>query len=596
MTRFLNYCNSFVFPILISLVAVSACSQATDEEASATAITQNVADVILHNGRIFSFSWGEPGADGVPAVDAPYTDGQWIPDGQAVAIKDGNVLLVGSDDQVMQLRGRDTELLDANGGYVYPGFVDAHSHIRGLVNDDEYISITGAANEADAIELIIAGTRDRILEPGQWILGGGWDEGEWMNQLPTEKRLSELFPNNPVMMSGETGFGVWGNRAALSAAGFDRNTEDPVKGQFTRYEDGELSGVALDNAGRAWRAILPSETVDQRKATMIKAMNILASDGFTMTHDAGTGSLSMSAFEALDAEKNMPIRIYAMVDRADAQLVDEWTARGPRTYPGNMLFVRSMKSGLDGTLGVRSARFLEEYSDMPGHSGLDENWTSQLGQMDQMIQAGFQINTHAIGDKANRDILDFLERNFAVNPELKALRHRSEHASVIHPDDYERFAELNVIASVQPPYVAEDPPWAVDRIGEERAKDMYAWRKMRRYGIHLVFGSDLESYDHNIFYGIYAAISRASKDGSPENGFMPGEALTSEEAIRGYTGWAAYSALLENEVGQLAAGYWADITVVDEDLLNTGTADPISLLDSEVLMTIVGGKLVYARN
>lgn len=553
------------------------------------------ADAIIHNAKVYSFAWGEPDVEGVPAHDAPFYDGSWAPDGEAIAVKGGNILLVGSYDEVMALNGANTELIDAMGGYAFPGFVDAHSHIAGLVVDENFISLTGAANEEEAIARIIQATEGKDIPEGKWIIGGGWDEGEWMNSLPTEKRLSELFPSNPVLMGGETGFGYWGNKAALEAAGFDRNTEDPIKGSFTRYEDGELAGVALDEAGRIWRRILPAETINERKETLVKAMNIMASDGFTMTHDAGTASLSMSAFEALDSEDNMPIRIYAMVDRADAKLVNEWTLKGPKSYPSNKFFVRSMKSGLDGTLGVRSARFLDDYSDMPGHAGLDENWTMQIGQMDQMIQAGFQINTHAIGDKANRDILDFLERNFAINPELRKLRHRSEHASVIHPDDYARFVELNVIASAQPPYVSEDPPWALSRIGEQRAKDMYAWRKMRRMGIPLAFGSDLESYDHNIFYGIYGAITRADKKGFPEGGFMPHEALTAEEAIRGYTNWAAYSAHVENEVGQLQPGMWADIAVVDKDLLNVGTANPIDLLGSDVLMTIVGGKVVYKK-
>ncbi len=568
-----------------------ACSQSEDQPSAQTS-----ADLIIHNANVYSFSWGEPDAEGTPASDAPFANGVWSPDGQAIAIKDGNILRVGANNEILTLAGASTELIDANGGYAFPGFVDAHSHITGLVSDDKYVSITGAVNEDEAIEMIIAATRDRALQPGEWIVGGGWDEGEWMNILPTEKRLSELFPHNPVLMGGETGFGVWGNKAALEAAGFDRNTEDPEKGTFTRYEDGELSGVALDEAGRIWRRILPPETVDERKETLVKAMNIMASDGFTTTHDAGTASLSMAAFMALEEEGNMPIRIYSMVDRADSKLVDEWTLRGPQTFPSNMLFVRSMKSGLDGTLGVRSARFLEPYSDMPEHSGLDENWTMQIGQMDQMIQAGFQINTHAIGDKANREILEFLEKNFAINPDLKALRHRSEHASVIHPDDYQRFADLNVIASAQPPYVSEDPPWALSRIGEERAKDMYAWRKMRRYGIHLAFGSDLNSYDHNIFYGIYGAITRMDKQGMPAGGWMPHEALTSEEAIRGYTNWAAYSALIENEVGQLKPGMWADIAIVDKDLLNIGSTNPSDLLNGEVLMTLVGGEVIYSKN
>lgn len=580
--------KSFI-AVVLSVFVLSSCAE---EPLPAT----EIADTILHNGKVFSFAWGEPGGEGVPATDAPFKDGVWSADGDAIAIKDGNVLFVGSFAEAESFKGENTQMIDTMGGYMYPGFVDAHSHITGLVADENFIRITGAANEDEAIAMIIEATKDRVLEPGEWVVGSGWDEGEWMNILPNEKRLTELFPNNPVLIGGETGFGYWGNKAALAAAGFDRDTPDPVKGTFTRYDDGELSGIALDEAGRIWRRILPPETVDERKDTLVKAMNTMASDGFTMTHDAGTASLSMAAFEGLDAEDNMPIRIYAMVDRADAKLVDEWTAIGPKTFPSNMLFVRSMKSGLDGTLGVRSARFLEPYSDMPEHSGLDENWTSQIAQMDQMIQAGFQINTHAIGDKANREILEFLEKNYAINPELKNLRHRSEHASVIHPDDYERWVELNVIASAQPPYVSEDPPWALSRIGEERAKDMYAWRKMRRYGIRLAFGSDLDSYDHNIFYGIYGAITRANKQGFPEGGFLPGEVLTSEEAIRGYTNWAAYSAHVENEVGQLKKGMWADIAVVDKDLLNVGATNPSDLLNADVLMTIVGGKVVYQRD
>lgn len=585
----------FVFAAA-ALVFVSACGQSNDNNQGEGSDNAQVADLILHNGNVFSLSWGEPDAEGVPASDAPVSNGVWSPDGDAVAIKDGNVLYVGSYDDVMAYNGEGTELVDANGGYVYPGFVDAHSHIRGLAPDREYVSITGAATEEEAIAMIMEAVKDRDLQPGEWIRGGGWDEGEWMNTLPTEKRLSELFPNNPVLMGGETGFGVWGNRAALEAAGFNRDTPDPDKGSFTRYDDGELSGVAFDDAGRIWRRILPSDTVDQRKAKMFDAMNVMASDGFTMTHDAGTNSTSLAAFEALNDEDRMPIRIYAMLDRADGDLLNEWAPKGPMTYPSNKLFVRSVKSGLDGTLGVRSARFLEDYSDMPGHSGLDPDWTKQFGQMDMMVQAGFQINTHAIGDKANREILEFLERNYAINPELRNLRHRSEHASVIHPDDYERFKSLNVIASSQPPYVAEDPPWALSRIGEERAKDMYAFRKLRRYGVTLAFGSDLASYDHNIFYGIYAAIARANKDGLPEGGWMPHEALTSEEAVRGYTNWAAYSAHVENEVGKLQPGMWADITVVDKDLLNIGATNPIEMLGGNILMTIVGGKVVYKQD
>ncbi len=556
----------------------------------------DVADTILHNGKVYSLSWGEPDREGVPAPDAPYQEGKWSPDGEAVAIKDGNIILVGSQSEVMELKGENTELLDAKGGFIFPGFVDAHSHVHELGELVWGVDLTGAKDEAEAVERIVAYARDRNIPKGEWILGRGWDEGDWADNLPNEKKLTELFPDNPVFMNGATGFGVWGNKMAMEKAGFDRNTPDPPKGKWMRYENGELRGVALDAVVGLWRAAIPPQTVKQRKEVMEAAMLELAGAGIVMTHHAGTDSLTMNSLEALDKEDRMPIRIYAMLDRREPELLDKWEEKGPTVFPSNKLFVQSLKGGLDGTIGVRSARLIEEYSDRPGHFGVDGDYMNTIAVMDRMIQAGFQVNIHAIGDRANRDSLEFYERNFEVNPDLIKLRHRIEHASIIHPDDYAKFADLEVIASVQPPYVAEDPPFAVDRIGMERSRDMYAWRKMRRLDIPLAFGSDLVAYEYNIFYGIYAATTRMSKEGVPEGGFFPEEKLTSEESLRGYTNWAAYSAFLEEKTGTLEKGKWADIVVTDIDILNVGQDNPKDLLNGKVLMTMVGGKTAYKRD
>ena len=200
-----------ILAILTSLL-LTACGEKAAEQNN-----NQVADSILYNGHVFSLSWGEPSAEGVPASDAPFDGAVWSPDGDAVAMKDGNIIAVGAMDEMKDYMGKNTHMIDANGGYVYPGFVDAHSHITGLVVDEKFIRVHGAANEDEAIDMIIEATKDRVLAPGEWIVGSGWDEGEWMNILPNEKRLTELFPDNPVLIGGETGFGYWGNKAALAA-------------------------------------------------------------------------------------------------------------------------------------------------------------------------------------------------------------------------------------------------------------------------------------------------------------------------------------------------------------------------------------------
>ena len=575
----------------LAAVGLSACGQdaTTGSENAAT----EVADTILHNANVYSFSWDDPNGDGVPAPNAPYTDGTWSPDAQAVVIKDGNILFVGSNEEALAYSGDTTEVVDLKGAYVMPGFHDAHMHAEELGEVLGGVNLAGTNNEEEAIERIVAYAEANNVQPGEWILGRGWDEGEWADHLPNERRLSELFPDNPVFMNGATGFGVWGNKKAMELSGFDRNTPDPEKGNWLRYPDGELQGVGLDGVVGVWRSKIPPLSHEQHKRNMIYGLQRLANDGFTMVHQAGTYSGTMKAMEEMAGEDAMPIRVYSMVNRSDFPLIDEWEKRGPTIFPGNKLFVTSVKSGLDGTIGVRSARLIEEYSDMPGHTGVDGDYSAHLAIMDRMIRAGFQINIHAIGDLANRESLEFYARHIKENPELQKLRHRIEHASIIHPDDYQMFVDYDVVASAQPPFVAEDPIWGINRIGPERAKDMYAWRKMRRLGIVLAFGSDYAAYEYNLFYGVYSAIMRRNKQGIPEGGFMMSETLTSEETIRGYTNWAAYAAHVENETGTIEAGKWADLTIVDLDMLNIGQDNPTKLLDGNVLMTVVGGDIVH---
>jgi predicted amidohydrolase YtcJ len=285
-----------------------------------------------------------------------------------------------------------------------------------------------------------------------------------------------------------------------------------------------------------------------------------------------------------------------MLSARDEALSREWLARGPDRSNDRRLVVRSVKAFYDGALGSRGARLLEDYSDRPGHRGVSGN---QYG-FDQklvadLMKGGFQVAIHAIGDAGNREALDFIERVEGEKPDTRALRNRIEHAQVLHPDDVPRFAKLGVIASMEPPHCVEDKTWAEDRLGPVRVKGAYAWRTLRKSGARLALNSDLTGSDHDIFYGLHAAITRRDKKLEPAGGWHPEERLTPEEAVRGYTSWNAYAASWEKETSVLAPGRWADVTVMDVDPFVLGTTEPGKLLQGKIVATIVAGKLVYER-
>jgi predicted amidohydrolase YtcJ len=273
----------------------------------------------------------------------------------------------------------------------------------------------------------------------------------------------------------------------------------------------------------------------------------------------------------------------------------DWLERGPDVGAG-MFTTRSVKAYYDGALGSRGARLLEDYSDMPGHRGVsgDEYGFNEEIVAD-MMKAGFQVGIHAIGDAGNRETLDFIESVYQAEPDARDYRHRIEHAQVVHPDDFERFADLNLIASMEPPHAVEDKTWAEDRLGPERVKGAYAWRTLRLLGVPLTFNSDLPGSDHDIFYGLHAAVTRRDKGLEPVGGWYPEQRLTAEEAVRGYTVWAARSAFLEQVTGTLELGRWADITVMDVDPLAVGSVAPAELLDGSIVLTVVGGRVVYRK-
>jgi len=550
------------------------------------------ADILLTGGKVYTFTWDDPAPDGAPAKNAPYSPAGWRPDAEAIAVRGSQIVFVGSSRDAEKYRGPGTRVIDLHGATVIPGLVDSHTHVVGLGEKQSRVDLTGVQTEEEAVARVVAFAAN--IPKGEWVVGRGWDEGAWANRYPTMKLLSERMPDNPVLLVGLHSFAVWGNKLAFERAKITRGAQSPAGGTIVKDRNGEPMGILRDRATTLLTSAVPPPTDDQLKAYVLAGLNVMARDGYVAVHEAGADSRLMRAFESLAAEGKLPVRVYAMLSARDADLCRSWLAKGPKLDTADKLTVRSVKAFYDGALGSRGALLLADYSDKPGHRGV----TGEGAGFDQklvadMMKGGFQVAIHAIGDAGNRATLDFIEgvNGGKENPRSKT-RDRIEHAQVIHPDDFQRFEKLGIIASMQPPHCAEDKAWAEDRLGPERVKGAYAWRALRRNGARLIFNSDLVGSDHDIFYGLHAAITRRDKRLQPPNGWYPEQRVRPEEAIRAYSTWAAYAAFWEKESGVIAVGRWADISVMDIDPLNVGESDPARLLQGKIRMTMVAGQIV----
>ena len=576
------------------LSLATGCGGST-EEAGSDAAAGAVADLVVTNGRVYTLTWPDPAPDGTPSAAAPHDDDGWHPDAAAVAIRGGEIVFVGSADAARAWIGPDTEVLDVGGATVLPGLVDSHTHVAGLGELAARVNLIGVDTEEEAVARVVE--QAARTPAGEWILGRGWDEGAWADRYPTLELLSEKVPDHPVVLESLHGFAVWGNRLAFARAGIGRETRSPDGGEILRDASGDPSGVVLNRAGALLSAAVPEATAEQFRGFMLAGLQQMAEDGYVAVHEAGSGRQHMQALESLQRAGELPIRVYAMLSARDEDLCREWLARGPIAGTDDLLAVRSVKAYYDAALGSRGARLLADYADKPGHRGTSgDEYGFDQELVAEMMRGGFQVGIHAIGDAGNRETLDFIERVVAEHPEAKRQRHRIEHAQVVHPDDFGRFAAAGVIASMEPPHAVEDKTWAEERLGAERIRGAYAWRTLRQAGARLTFNSDLSGSDHSIFYGLHAAITRRDKQRQPTAGWYPEQNMTPEEALRGYTAWSAYAAHWDNHTGSLAPGRWADLTVMDIDPLRLGEAEPGALLDGRILATIVAGRVVYRAN
>ncbi len=551
------------------------------------------ADILFTNARVYTLDWAEPDADGNPALDAPHDAGEgWHPDADAVAIRDGQIVFAGTAAEAETFRGPDTNVMDLNGATVIPGLIESHVHLVQLGEFLSQVDLVDVDTEEEAVRLAEAIAAE--TPPGTWILGSGWDEGAWANRYPTLELLSEAVPDHPVYLRGLHGFAGWGNRMAFEMAGITDDTPDPTGGQLVRDAGGNPSGVLLNRAILLLEGHIPTPTVEETMGHVLAGLEVMAESGYTAVHEAGSNRRYQEAFERLEAEGRLPLRVYSMLAARDPELCEEWLQKGPDTDTESMLRTRSVKAFYDAALGSRGALLIEDYSDLPGHRGVSgAEYGFDQSLVARMIEAGFQAEIHAIGDAGNRESLDFLEGVLSENPEARVLRHKIVHAQIVHPDDFQRFADLEIAASMQPPHAPEDMDWAEDRVGPDRIQGGYAWRTMRRTGVQLVLNSDLPGSDWDIFYGLHAAITRRDKELQPSGGWYPEQVLTPEEAIRGYTTWGAWAEFLDGVTGVIREGMRGDLTVMSLDPFVVGTTDPGRLLDGRVLATVVGGDIVY---
>jgi predicted amidohydrolase YtcJ len=530
------------------------------------------ADLVVVNARIYTADAARPVVD-------------------AFAVRGGRIVFVGDLSGARALAGPRTQVVDAGGRTVIPGMTDAHAHVAGLGQAVRTVNLGGTTSYAEVIARVVE--RARTTPRGEWVTGRGWDQNDWaVTTFPLHEALSRAVPDHPVYLTRVDGHAALVNTRAMQLASLTREATDPPGGEIIRDAAGELTGVLIDNAQRIVGRVVPPQTRAQVKENIRAAIAEMHRYGLTGVHDAGSSAQVLELYEELGRENALDIRLYAMISD-DARTIDAWFRRGPQSGLHNgMLWVRSVKLYQDGALGSRGAALLEPYSDMASTSGLLVSTPAHIEEVAASgLAAGFQINTHAIGDRGNRLVLDAYEAALRARPTADH-RFRVEHAQNLHADDIPRFATLGVIPSMQASHQTSDMYWAGTRLGETRLRGAYAWRSLIATNVIIPNGSDapVESIDPLISFK--SSVSRQDARDWPAGGWYPEQRMTREEALYSMTIWPAYAAFQEQELGSLSIGKRADFVILDQDIMRV----PTELLShTQVLSTWVGGKRVYER-
>ncbi len=536
---------------------------------------QEKADLVLRGGKIVTMNPQQPHAE-------------------AIAIIGRRIARVGSDQEIEPMIGPGTRVIELKGRLVVPGFIESHGHLLGLGQSRLILDLRGARSAEEVAQRVAR--RAREVKPGEWILGRGWDQNEWEKKdFPTHEVLDRAAPENPVYLTRVDGHAAWVNRRALEQAGLTRATADPPGGRILRDAQGNPTGVLVDRAMNLVARHIPPRSREENRRALLLAIEECLRWGITSFHDAGSSREAIELYKELLQEGRLTLRLYVMISGRDEALLREYLRRGPEIGLGeNHLTIRAIKLVADGALGSRGAALLEPYADEPGNSGLlilSEDEIYRIAR--EALAAGFQVNTHAIGDRANRVVLNAYERALREFPSRPDHRFRIEHAQILDEADIPRFARLGVIASMQAIHATSDMPWVPARLGEARTREgAYVWRKLLRSGARIANGSDAPVEPVNPLLGFYAAITRQDERGNPPGGWYPDERMTREEALRSFTLDAAYAAFEEHLKGSLQPGKLADLVVLSQDIM---TIPPPEILRTEVDLTILDGRIVYER-
>lgn len=553
---------------LAAFVAASAPVAA----ARAQRATPPAADLIVTHARIYTVD------DNHPFVSA-------------LAVRDGRVEFVGSEQEALLLKGPSTRVIDAGGSTIIPGMIDAHAHLFEVGTYLHNIDLRDTHSYDEVVARVAA--RVKQVPAGQWIDGRAWDQNKWGDtRFPTHEKLTAVSPNNPVVLTRVDGHAILVNAAAMRAAGVTAATKDPAGGRIERFPNGDPTGVFVDNAMGLINRVIPPLPHDEMVSAGLDAMKELNRYGLTGVDDPGEPRQVLDLWEELAKSGRMSLRVYAMI-ADDSATIEHYFQLGPRSAMyDNHLWIRAIKLYADGALGSRGAALLDPYTDDPKNSGLLKSTPEHLRDVSiRALQHGFQVATHAIGDRGNRIALDAYEAALEAVPTVDH-RFRIEHAQIVDHADIPRFAQLGVIPSMQAVHATSDMYWASNRLGYARTLGAYAWRSLLETGVIIPNGSDMPVERVNPLYSFHAAISRQDDNNWPPGGWFPEQRMTREEALKSITIWPAYAAFQEQMLGSLTPGKLADFVILDRDIMTVPASE---ILGTSVIATYIGGKAVFER-
>ena len=541
------------------------------------------ADLVILNARIYTAD------DNLPVVSA-------------LAVKDGKIMRLGERTEVEVLITDSTEVMDLEGQFVFPGFIEGHAHLMGIGANLLNVDLSTARSYDEVIEMVKK--RSLIVPKGDWILGRGWHQDKWLSTsensfkgFPTHEPLSEAVPDHPVYLSHASGHAALVNDKALVMAGIDKKMPSPAGGEIVKNISGNPTGLLNEMASDLVFGIIPQASYDAQAKTLSLAIDECLKNGLTGFHDAGAKQEIIALYKDFAEAQKLKMRLHVMVAGYDTASVSHFLTHGPEygLYDDH-LNVAAIKLYADGALGSRGAWLLEEYTDAPGVHGHN---TTPMDAIASIVEKGylrgFQMCTHAIGDRANREVLDIYSSVFEKYPEKKDdRRFRIEHAQHIHPDDIPRFGELGVLPAMQAIHMSSDRPWAIDRLGKERIENgAYMWSELIDNGAPIVNGTDAPVEPVNPLASFYSSVTRKTLGGTPAGGYEAEQKMTRVEALKSYTIWAAYGAFMEDLIGSIEVGKYADFTVLDRDIM---TIEEEEILDTKVVKTIIAGEVLYSAD